>query len=125
MQAPTVLVVDDDAMLAHIIGQLLLRQGLSVTVVNSCAEARAKTTPHKVGVFDIQLGDGDGVALARQLVVTGQITHCVFFTGGAQRELLDQASELGEVFHKGDGPAPLVTAVQALLGGVPATAAAR
>jgi ActR/RegA family two-component response regulator len=116
LQAKTVLVVDDDAMLARIVGQVLQRRGLKVTLANSFEEAFSGAQLHKVGVFDIDLGDGNGVDLAEQLIALGRVSSCVFFTGGAEPTLLDRARTLGEVFRKSGGPNALVQAVVKLMG---------
>lgn len=114
-QAQIALVVDDDTMLARILSQVLERRGLRVTTAHSCGEVQKQSDRFKVGVFDIELGDGSGVDLAQQLLAEGRVASCVFFTGGATASELLRAAALGPIFQKGQGPRELVEAVLDLM----------
>ncbi len=64
-----VLVVEDEPVLAEVVGRALERAGMAVTLARSCSEARAalaQRTPDLV-ILDLKLPDGDGLALLREL----------------------------------------------------------
>jgi DNA-binding response OmpR family regulator len=56
--------------------------------------------PFPVGVFDIELPDGDGIELARSLRSRGVVGRVVFFTACTEPQRLARARELGNVFVK-------------------------
>jgi CheY-like chemotaxis protein/energy-coupling factor transporter ATP-binding protein EcfA2 len=66
----TVLVVDDHAAILDWISRLLTKQGLAVIVAAGVEEARARVaeTPPDVAILDHVLPDGEGVALAAELI---------------------------------------------------------
>ncbi len=111
VRVPSVLVVDDSRPLRLVIKRMLERQGMVVTTAGSRAAGLAQTGHFVVGVFDLDLGDGTGVEVAAHLLGTGQVLHCVFFSGGASEPVMERARELGSLLSKGDGVSPLVTQV--------------
>ena len=66
-EAPTVLVVDDEADIRELLQLSLLRMGLRVECAGSLAEARALVTsrPFDLCLTDMRLPDGDGLDLVR------------------------------------------------------------
>ena len=107
LQTASVLVVDDNVLLASVMRRRLSSQGLRVVTVGSVVEAHRIFESFRVGIFDIELGDGCGVDLAEYLSDWGIVSHVVFFTGGAAATSLARAHRLGEVFMKSADVTPL------------------
>jgi CheY-like chemotaxis protein len=67
---PTVLVVDDDPEFRELAGRLLTSSGLTVVgeagSIAAALAAASRLQPSSV-LVDVELPDGDGIALARQL----------------------------------------------------------
>jgi hypothetical protein len=64
-----------------------------------------------VGVFDIELGDGCGVVLAKTLLDTGRLCRLVFFTASMDRRIHELARPLGPIVSKRDGISALLEAL--------------
>ncbi len=112
-QAPyRVLLVDDDPAVARGIARLLMARGLSVDVALSCEAARNHPGHFDLGIFDIELPDGLGVDLARELSLKAKVCALIFYTGATYQPLLRRASELGPVVPKQSGPRALLEAAQ-------------
>jgi len=96
-----VLVVEDDAILARCLERALVRLGYSVRLAGSCAEAR-RTTDGVVqcGIFDIELGDGDGVACALAMLEERKVTTVVFYTASLDADTRRRAARVGRVIDK-------------------------
>ncbi len=94
------LLVEDNAAVGRAIAKSLRAQGHAVTLVNSCAEARANATQHDVGVFDITLPDGDGIELCEQLLKERRIAGALFCSGSVDDLLLERAQETAPVISK-------------------------
>jgi DNA-binding NarL/FixJ family response regulator len=114
--ASRLLLVEDDPEFSRVLSRFLRRERLEVTAAPSCAAARALTCWFDVGVFDIGLGDGNGVDLAEQLLSSGHVGRAVFFTAASRTPLLHRTSRLGPVVRKQDGVEALVQVVLGLLG---------
>jgi DNA-binding response OmpR family regulator len=95
-----ILVVEDDEIIARLIERGFLRLGYDVQVVTSCAEARALTGSFRCGVFDIELGDGDGIELATRMLAKGYVRAVVFYTGSLDSDARRRAGEVGRVVDK-------------------------
>ncbi|MBN1609585.1 MAG: response regulator [Polyangiaceae bacterium] len=108
------LVVDDCEVVAAAVSRILERAGFAVWVAYSCDEARglAAGGSFVVGVLDVQLGDGDGLQLARWLQEQGSVGEIVFHSGSP---LTDQerasVGKLGTVVAKGASSKVLLGAV--------------
>jgi DNA-binding response OmpR family regulator len=65
----TVLVVDDDEVLGHVLARVLARQGYAVVVAETVAEGIELAREHrpKVALIDLCLPDGSGTELATRL----------------------------------------------------------
>jgi CheY-like chemotaxis protein len=75
--AHTILVVEDDTAVARVLGIMLRRDGLEVTVAGSIAEARdtlARVRPAAI-LLDMKLPDGSGLDLLDQLHGATQLQH--------------------------------------------------
>jgi DNA-binding response OmpR family regulator len=95
-----ILVVEDDQVIARLIERVFVKLGYSVQVATSCAEARVVADVFRCGIFDIELGDGSGVDLARAMLARGDVRAVVFYTGSLDSEARRQAAELGRVIDK-------------------------
>jgi len=98
--AQHILVVEDDEVIARLIERGFVRLGFNVRVVTSCEEARAVAGQFRCGVFDIELGDGDGVELALALLARGSIRTVVFYTGSLDSDARRRAVAVGRVVDK-------------------------
>jgi DNA-binding response OmpR family regulator len=94
------LLVEDDLLLARALQRSLIARGINTRHVASCARAAELRGPYVVGVFDIDLPDGDGVELARVLKKCGVVKSVVFYTACSHPTRLAHAKELGTVFVK-------------------------
>ncbi len=114
-----VLVVDDETSVASFLSKLLRRNGYQVVVVHSCVEVQFLQGSFLLGIFDINLGDGCGVHVAKRLIEEERLSGCVFVTGFAEVDVIQEAETLGRVFQKGDGLPGLIEHVNKIAGGIP------
>ncbi len=98
------LLVEDDALLGAVVTRQLEQRGHEVTHVTTAAAARALAGPFGVGIFDLQLPDGDGITVAKALLARAVVDRAVFFTATTSAPLLAAARAIGPVFDKGAGP---------------------
>lgn len=103
-----VLLVEDDACLARAMLRQLHARGIGVEHCSTVGEAQQRCRKFRVGVFDIELPDGDGVKLARRLLADKVVTRAVFNTGCGDSGRLAEARSLGMVFGKSETQ-PLVS----------------
>ncbi len=115
-QPERILLVEDDPELCRAVARILRREGLEVTAAPSCSAATALTCSFDLGVFDIGLGDGDGVELAEQLLERGRVARAVFFTSAGRVEIHRRARRVGPVVQKLDGAEALLQLVLGILG---------
>jgi len=92
------LLVEDDDLVRRAVVRALERDGAAVVAVGCCTDAR-EAGVFDFGVLDVDLPDGDGVELARELLDGGCIKQVVFFTGGDPA----RARAVGPVILKGSG----------------------
>jgi CheY-like chemotaxis protein len=95
-----VLVVEDNALARRMLRRSLAARGHHLTFAATVAEALSLEGRFEVGVIDGELPDGDGVALARDLLARGVVDRVVFFTASADEDLLAAAAVIGTVIHK-------------------------
>jgi DNA-binding response OmpR family regulator len=96
------LVVDDNDNLRNAMARLLRRHGFDVTTANNVSEARSLTAYFDFGVIDITLPDGDGIAVAGELMCHGALGSVVFFTEAGE-DARARAMGIGPVVSKSDG----------------------
>ena len=94
------LLVEDNAAVGRAIAKSLRAQGHIVTLVHTYAAARAVTVHHDVGVFDITLPDGDGIALCEALLRDQRIAGALFCSGSIDDLLIERAQETAPVISK-------------------------
>lgn len=105
---PQLLHIENDALVARAISRVLRLKGYKVRSIKSCQEARGVQPMDQVGIFDIDLGDGNGVALAEDLCRSGVVTHAVFFTACTDAESYRRARKSGPVINKTQGVSALL-----------------
>ena len=104
-----VLLVDDSALVRRVLAQKLAAVGLTVCEEDSVARgSQARVLDIACAVLDLELGDGDGVAIAAALRARDPRLPIAFFSGGADAPLLARARALGPVFAKGEGESAVV-----------------
>jgi ActR/RegA family two-component response regulator len=94
------LLVEDDLLLARALQRALQARGIQARHVARCATASALQGPFRVGVFDLDLPDGDGVELAQRLTRAGIVQRAIFYTACSHPARLACASAIGSVFAK-------------------------
>jgi DNA-binding NtrC family response regulator len=80
-----VLVVEDDSTFREILSDHLTAKGFDTVIASSISEARAltQTIPPEIIILDQRLPDGDGVALAQELLSIGLPTRIILVTAHA------------------------------------------
>ena len=111
---PTVLVVEDELLIALDIESTLSEAGFNVAVSASCADAKSlleRITPDAV-VLDVHLQDGDCATIAKTLVA--RRIPFIVHTGydGPDR---DEVFRRGTMLGKPSKPDDLVAAVKSLM----------
>jgi DNA-binding response OmpR family regulator len=105
------LLVEDEAALSRALARLLRRRGYEVVMAGSAAAARAVSGTYTLGIFDIDLPDGDGVALARELLQSGVVARALFFSGTREPEQHRRAEKVATFVDKGDGFPQLIATI--------------
>jgi DNA-binding response OmpR family regulator len=99
----SVLVADDSPLVRVALKKRLAAAGLAVREAESAAESGG-ISADEVGcaVLDLDLGDGDGVTVAKGLRARDAALPIAFFTSGTTDAMLAEAQAIGPVFHKPD-----------------------
>lgn len=105
------LLVEDEAALSRALVRLLRRRSYEIVQASSAAAARAVTGTFRLGVFDIDLPDGDGVGLAEDLLRASVVERAVFFSGTREPERQRRAEKVATLVDKGDGFAQLMATI--------------
>lgn len=111
-EAEPLLVVEDDALTARSLLRLLRLGGYEVRFATSCAEALNVDRRFRAAILDVDLPDGNGVALAAELCSREVVEAVVFFTACTDAASLRRAAALGEVVAKGASGPELLSAVR-------------
>jgi CheY-like chemotaxis protein len=112
---PTVLLVDDSPVALHVLARRLRAAGFDVHLESSVERARgADAAACCCAIVDLELPDGDGVALADALREKSGSLPVAFFTAGADPSVLEQARARGPVFAKPDADAVVAWARRAI-----------
>jgi DNA-binding NarL/FixJ family response regulator len=94
----SVLVVDDDPEFRELAGRLLAASGLTVVgeagSVEAAVEAAARLEPSAV-LVDVELPDGDGITLARQLAALPWHPRVVLTSIDGEITTTDEARQAG------------------------------
>jgi CheY-like chemotaxis protein len=98
-----VLIADDSSVARDVVSKRLLASGLEALSCGSSADARASDLSDLAcALLDIDLGDGDGTAVAAMLREARPELPIAFFSGSAAPEAAARARALGPVFAKPD-----------------------
>jgi DNA-binding response OmpR family regulator len=111
--ALTVLLVEDDRLLARSMSRALGEHGFYLVSAPSRAAAEALECGFDVGVFDVDLGDGCGIELAQRLIRANMLRRALFFTGVGDLDRLSRARAVGAVVEKQAGLEPLLALLRA------------
>ena len=106
-----VLVVEGDIEVSRALTRQLRAHGYEVVVTPSCATTETLTCCFDIGVFDIELSDGNGADLAAAMLASGLVDNVVFFTATTFGPYLRQAVAVGQVVRKRDGVEALIQAL--------------
>ncbi|RYZ97044.1 MAG: sigma-54-dependent Fis family transcriptional regulator, partial [Proteobacteria bacterium] len=100
MTRKSILVVDDEVSIRKALAKALERDGYLVTAVKSAAEAVAvaRDTSFQMIMSDLQLPDGNGLELIRQIRQNQPEVASIVITGNGSVESAIQATKEG-VFH--------------------------
>ncbi len=112
---PSILLVEDDREVARALERWLRRQGYAGEAVYSVAEARRVKGKFACGIFDVGLPDGDGIELAEELLMRGQVGHAVFFTSSEEGSVVKRTQNVGSLVRKSKGIVALEEVVGAAL----------
>lgn len=110
-----ILLVEDYPPLATVIRIALRRAGHDVVRVSSLARAREAEGSFDLGVFDVDLPDGDGVTLAGELMAAGTVSRVLFHSSSRDPRALRRARYLGPFVDKSLDVRELVEHVQGVL----------
>ena len=96
-QRHTVLIVEDEEIIATTLREFLSSEGYTVSVAGTVAEALdlARADDFEVAICDIQLPDGDGISLLRQLQQINLETRVLMITAYASVENAVEAFKAG------------------------------
>lgn len=109
------LLVEDEATLARAMARLLRRSGYDVFLAGACDEARSAAGTFSLGVFDVDLPDGDGIGLAEGLLKSGAVRRALFFSGTTSAAKQERAAKLGTFVQKISGFPRLFRAIEEAL----------
>lgn len=108
----SVLIVEDDPLVQRTIARLVRYAGARIHTMRRAAEYEGLAGRFDLGVFDIDLPDGNGIALARRALAEGRIGQVIFFSGSSREETHEQARALGIFISKRAGFATLIDRVK-------------
>jgi CheY-like chemotaxis protein len=98
-----ILLVEDERQLSRAISRTLRGYGFDVVAAPTAAMARVLECRFRLGIFDIDLGDGCGIELARELLNAESVQCAVFFSATSDASALARAAQVGPVISKGEG----------------------
>jgi CheY-like chemotaxis protein len=107
-----ILVVEDEPVTARLLFRLLRGAGYVPVFAFSCAAARIARGPFAVAVLDIDLGDGDGVSLAEELLAARTARQIVFHSATLDVTRQTRARRLGVIVNKTGQPEHLLQAIR-------------
>ena len=109
------LLVEDNPLVARGLARRLSHR-FEVSQRSTAAAAMAETERFDLGVFDIDLPDGDGVSVAQVLAQRGTVTKLLFFSGCTQSFTISRASQVGTSLGKEAGVEALFSLIDELAG---------
>jgi DNA-binding response OmpR family regulator len=110
---PRLLLVEDQPDLARVLQRILRSRRLSVHTSGSCREALQQQDSWDCAILDVDLPDGNGIDLGRELLDSARTLCVVFFSAQSDASVRASAEELGPFVSKTADVDDLVLAVQA------------
>jgi two-component system response regulator RegA len=94
---PTLLLVEDDALMAEVLSTALGRRGYAVETCGTASDALARiaAAPPQFAVVDLRLPDGSGLSVVRALNKANAAASMVVLTGYANIATAIEAIKLG------------------------------
>jgi hypothetical protein len=92
--------VEDDPLVTRAVSRAVHGIGLPMITAARCNEARSVHGRFRLGVFDIELPDGDGITLAQELLAAGKVERACFYTASTTGHCDCWIPRLGPVFSK-------------------------
>jgi two-component system response regulator RegA len=98
---PSLLLVDDDALLRETMGRALVALGFEVRTAptHDAARALAKESPPEYAVVDLKLADGSGLKLVSELLALDPHTRIVVVTAYGSIATAIEAIKLGATYY--------------------------
>jgi CheY-like chemotaxis protein len=99
----SVLIIEDDPIIARALCRALERAQQEYECVGSCAEASRLVGPYSAAIIDIHLPDGSGLDLYEELYAYHVLGPVVFFSASPEPDEQNRARALGILVHKEEG----------------------
>jgi CheY-like chemotaxis protein len=96
-----VLLVEDDPALARSIQRVFKFEGLNVETCSTCKEAETRLRGFDCAIFDLNLPDGSGLALAE--MARAWVKYPIFYSATTDIGAVRQAQNLGVFVSKATG----------------------
>lgn len=103
MDAPTVLVIEDDPTVARALRRALQTVRLNCDIAGSAAEVREVGGTYEVAIVDVNLPDGNGIDLYDELKAARRVARGVFFTATDNEQDRARAAKFGKLISKSEG----------------------
>jgi two-component system response regulator RegA len=99
--APSLLLVDDDRILAETLARAMTQRGFEVRLAHTVEDAArlAHQNPPEYAVIDLKLPDGSGLKLVSTLMSVDPHTRIVVLTGYGSIATAVEAIKLGAVYY--------------------------
>lgn len=115
MQAPTVLVIEDDPEVARALRRALRVVSLSCDIAGSAAEVREAVGVYELTIVDVNLPDGNGIDLYDELLAARRVASGIFFTATENERDRTRAAQFGKLISKSEGVQAAVSVAVASL----------
>lgn len=103
MEAPTVLVIEDDPQVARALCRALRVASLRCDVAGSIQEMREVGGTYEVAIVDVNLPDGNGIDLYDELRAAHRVGSGIFFTATENEQDRARAAKFGTLISKSEG----------------------
>jgi two-component system KDP operon response regulator KdpE len=118
MEAPTVLVIEDDPQVARALRRALRVASLTCDIAGSAKEVREVAGTYDIAIVDVNLPDGNGIDLYDELRAAHRVGSGIFFTATENELDKARAAQFGTLISKSEGvQAAVSVAVRSLADG--------
>jgi DNA-binding response OmpR family regulator len=97
-----VLLVEDDAVVLRALDRFFQHKGHHVVGVSTVSAALEAGNGFDAAVLDVDLPDGSGVDLGRELITRQSVLAVIFYSGASREDVPLRASEIGPFVHKAE-----------------------